>query len=98
MNFPVFDILARRADLDPDRIAMEDPGDAGYRSLRDNCEPLEGRTVWPSDETWYLLYTSGTTGMPKAVIQTYSMAMANYINTAQMKVLTGWIRTLATDL
>lgn len=32
------------------------------------------------DATWYLLYTSGTTGLPKAVIQTPKMAIANYLN------------------
>ena len=32
---------------------------------------------------WYLLYTSGTTGMPKAVIQTAGMATANMINYCQ---------------
>lgn len=29
---------------------------------------------------WYLLYTSGTTGRPKAVIQTPGMALANAVN------------------
>jgi len=65
------------------RLDLDDMGDTGFRARRDTCEPLKGRTVWPSDETWYLLYTSGTTGMPKAVIQTYGMAIANYINIAQ---------------
>ncbi|WP_306147710.1 MULTISPECIES: AMP-binding protein [unclassified Roseibium] len=32
---------------------------------------------------WYLLYTSGTTGLPKAVIQTAGMATANMINYCQ---------------
>jgi len=65
------------------RLDLDDAGDTGFRAQRNTYEPLEGRTVWPSDETWYLLYTSGTTGMPKAVIQTYGMAMANYVNIAQ---------------
>jgi fatty-acyl-CoA synthase len=64
-------------------LDLDDAGDSGFRTCRDAHEPIEGRTVWPSDETWYLLYTSGTTGMPKAVIQTYGMAMANYVNISQ---------------
>ncbi|MFL0796957.1 MAG: long-chain fatty acid--CoA ligase [Cellvibrionaceae bacterium] len=32
------------------------------------------------ESTWYLLYTSGTTGLPKAVIQTPKMAIANHLN------------------
>jgi fatty-acyl-CoA synthase len=36
-----------------------------------------------ADAPWYLLYTSGTTGLPKAVIQTAGMAMANMINYGQ---------------
>ncbi|WP_114953493.1 class I adenylate-forming enzyme family protein [Sphingosinicella terrae] len=38
------------------------------------------RSSWPSPSTWYLLYTSGTTGRPKGVIYTYRMAVANYVN------------------
>lgn len=37
-------------------------------------------TAWESDAAWYLLYTSGTTGKPKAVIQTAGMALANAVN------------------
>src|SRR5581483_9811185 len=40
-------------------------------------------TAWPTDRIWYLLYTSGTTGRPKAVIQTVGMALANYVNVQQ---------------
>jgi len=34
------------------------------------------------DAPWYLLFTSGTTGRPKAVIQTARMALANAMNVA----------------
>lgn len=44
---------------------------------------VPGETAWPTDRVWYLLYTSGTTGVPKAVIQTFGMAFANYVNIGQ---------------
>lgn len=65
------------------RLGLDDADDSGYRAQRDAHEAMQGRVAWPADETWYLLYTSGTTGMPKAVIQTYGMAIANYINISQ---------------
>jgi fatty-acyl-CoA synthase len=46
-------------------------------------------TAWPTERIWYLLYTSGTTGRPKAVIQTVGMALANYVNVQQATGLTG---------
>jgi fatty-acyl-CoA synthase len=50
--------------------------------------------AWPSDRIWYLLYTSGTTGRPKAVIQTVGMALANAINVQQATGLTSLDRTV----
>lgn len=40
------------------------------------------------DEPWYLLFTSGTTGTPKAVIYTARMALANAANAHQALDLT----------
>ncbi|KAB2851510.1 MAG: long-chain fatty acid--CoA ligase [Hyphomicrobiaceae bacterium] len=51
--------------------------------LLDASAPRARETAWPAERTWYLLYTSGTTGKPKAVIQTAGMAIANYINVQQ---------------
>ncbi|MCY0097011.1 AMP-binding protein [Hoeflea ulvae] len=40
------------------------------------------------DQPWYLLFTSGTTGRPKAVIQTAQMAWANAVNISQATRMT----------
>ncbi|MES0864305.1 AMP-binding protein [Ruegeria sp. SCPT10] len=37
----------------------------------------------PAERPWYLLFTSGTTGLPKSVIQTARMAWANTVNIGQ---------------
>ena len=73
---------------------LDDDSAEGYRARRNACKPDAGRPTWQADETWYLLYTSGTTGMPKAVIQTYGTAIANYINISQAMGLRGDDTTL----
>ncbi len=64
-------------------IALDGADAGSYVTRRDENNTIAGDRQWPSDECWYLLYTSGTTGVPKAVIQTYGMAMANYVNIRQ---------------
>lgn len=54
--------------------------DREYEELLQGARPTSFRSLLPAAETWYLLYTSGTTGRPKGVIYTYGMALANYIN------------------
>lgn len=66
----------------------------GWPALAAAAEPHPGRETWPSDEPWYLLFTSGTTGRPKAVINTYGMALANAINIGTGIGLTGADRTV----
>lgn len=76
----------------PRRIALDAPD--GYEARLEAATPLKGRERWPQDECWYLIYTSGTTGTPKGVIQTYRMAMANYVNIRQAIDLRGDDATL----
>jgi fatty-acyl-CoA synthase len=54
--------------------------DRDYPAARDAAPPGRWRSRWPAAATWYLLYTSGTTGRPKGVIYSYRMAVANYVN------------------
>ncbi len=75
-------------------VKLDDAGPAGYPRLRDAHQAITSRAFWPEQDTWYLLYTSGTTGMPKAVIQTYGMALANYVNISQAMGLRDSDRTL----
>ncbi|MGZ8349964.1 MAG: class I adenylate-forming enzyme family protein [Allosphingosinicella sp.] len=51
-----------------------------YEALLAATVPRPTRARWPADSTWYLLYTSGTTGRPKGVVCAYRMALANYVN------------------
>ncbi len=71
------------------KIARRIGFDADYEARVTGAAPLDHRAGWPSDECWYLIYTSGTTGAPKGVIQTYRMAMANYVNIRQAIGLRG---------
>jgi len=54
--------------------------DRDYEAGLAAAPPGAWRAHWPGRSTWYLLYTSGTTGRPKGVIYTYRMAVANYVN------------------
>lgn len=64
-------------------IGLDDDGPDGYEARLERAEKTELRRFWPASSPWYLLYTSGTTGAPKAVIQTVQMALVNYINIRQ---------------
>jgi fatty-acyl-CoA synthase len=64
-------------------IGLDEPGLAGHAQRQASSPALRGREHWPEDDIWYLLYTSGTTGKPKAVIQTYRMAMVNAFHVSQ---------------
>ncbi|UPT63178.1 MAG: AMP-binding protein [Hyphomonadaceae bacterium JAD_PAG50586_4] len=59
--------------------------DAGgpYESALSTASPLRTETRWNGNDTWFLCYTSGTTGKPKAVIQTYQMSAVNAFHVTQ---------------
>lgn len=61
--------------------ALEGPGSLAPAPVED-CAP------------WFVLFTSGTTGAPKAVIQTPRMVLANAMNIAQAMGLVAGDRTL----
>ena len=65
------------------KLELDGATASGYEGRMARVTPMPGREVWPQDDVWYLIYTSGTTGTPKAVIYTYGMAMANYVNVSQ---------------
>lgn len=72
------DIDAARA-LDVALLAL----DGEYEPALGEASPLVTDRRWPGDATWFLMYTSGTTGQPKGVIQTYQMSVVNAFHVGQ---------------
>jgi fatty-acyl-CoA synthase len=85
---------AKAAAAEADCIGLDDAGETGYAARLARAPRLSPRTLWPGRETWFLVYTSGTTGGPKAVIYTYGMVLANHVNAGQAFDLRGDDRTL----
>jgi fatty-acyl-CoA synthase len=60
----------------------EDPvpeGYLGYEDWLDSSSPDEPDTVVDAEDTWTIMYTSGTTGRPKGAVRTHESYQAQYI-------------------
>lgn len=57
--------------------------DGGYEPLVAAAAPLQSQSRWAADAVWFLSYTSGTTGAPKGVIQTFQMSAVNAFHVMQ---------------
>lgn len=70
-------------------MTLGDP--QGYESMQANAAGvIAAMTPRRDDDLWMLLYTSGTTGQPKGVMQTFGMVYVNAVNTLMSgKVLAG---------
>ncbi len=80
--------VARQFDVPSIGIGARTKATYEFNSLiKSTGQPIRGMV--DANAIWYLLFTSGTTGTPKAVIQTAKMAWANAINIGQAIALTG---------
>ena len=75
-------------------IGLDDDTTSGYEHAINDAPASPRRAFWSAGDPWYLLFTSGTTGRPKAVIQTAQMALMNYINAQQAVEMRSGERTL----
>jgi len=65
-------------------FALDEGGENhSYNAALERVQPHRGETRWAGGDVWTLMYTSGTTGVPKAVIQTYQMSAVNAFHVQQ---------------
>lgn len=64
------------------RLALDD-GAPNYVRLLETAQPQPTVRNWRGDAIWFLSYTSGTTGAPKGVMQTYQMSAVNAFHVTQ---------------
>lgn len=60
-------------------VGKEKDGYLPYESLIDSGDPSEPEVDLKPEDTWILLYTSGTTGRPKGVIRSHESYVAFYL-------------------
>ena len=74
------------------------PGKCERNNYEEALASASGKTIvmpaTPLNECWYLLYTAGTTGRPKGVIQTHGMVLYNHLNISPAIDLTSQDTTL----
>jgi fatty-acyl-CoA synthase len=72
------------AAVGAETIDLDGTGQHSLAQMKD-LDPASDFRAVPrrASDVWYLLFTSGTTGAPKAVIQTFGMAVINAVNIGQ---------------
>ncbi|MGE0740079.1 MAG: AMP-binding protein [Hyphomonadaceae bacterium] len=90
--FGVEDVEAARALVRGDMCAL--PLDEAYEPALAAAPPFAAERRWGGDAVWFLSYTSGTTGAPKGVIQTFQMSAVNAFHVSQAFGVSGADTTL----
>jgi acyl-CoA synthetase (AMP-forming)/AMP-acid ligase II len=79
---PQVDKIRNELKIEADRfvvVGQETDGYIGYDSIIQKGEPTEPQVDLKPEDTWVLLYTSGTTGRPKGVVRSHESYVAFYL-------------------